>query len=123
MLVASSQRHACCIHDFAEYRLRLLRLFLSGDVARTYYHAVRKYWDHQPLEIVRQTVVAAFQECARLGCAMQHDRAARADSQAELFGLPRTLDDFQRVIQETFLNLYLRGGFLHGEHIGRVHQG
>ena len=31
---------------------------------------------------------------------MQHHRAARADAQAQLFGLPRALHDFQRVIEQ-----------------------
>ena len=117
-----SERDARGVDDFAEDGFGLLGFFLRGDVARADHHAVREHRHDQALEIVGQAVIAAFEKRARLRGAMQHHGAARADAQAELFGLARALDDFERVVEQAVVHFHLRDGFLHGGHVGRVHQ-
>ena len=52
---------------------------------------------------------------------MEHDGAPWADSQAQVFGLARAIDDFENVIQKAIIDLYLRNGFLHRDDVGAVH--
>ncbi len=82
-----TKRNARGIEDFAEDRFGLLGFFLRGDVARADDDAVREDGNDEPLEIVRQAIIAAFEKRARLRGAMKHHGAARADAQAQLLGM------------------------------------
>ena len=119
---ASSERDAGGVDDFAENGFGLLGFFLGGDVARADHHAVREDRNDQALEIVGQAIVAAFEESAGLRGAMEHDGASRAYAQAQLLGLARALDDVERVVEQAVVDFHLRDRFLHGDHVGRVHE-
>src|ERR1700689_453155 len=113
VVIGGLQRDAGGVEDFAEDRFGLLGFLLRRDVTRADDNAVREDGNDEPLEIVRQTKIAAFEKRARLSRAMQHHGTARADAEAQLFGGTRALDNLQRVIEQAFLDLHLRGGFLH----------
>ena len=92
--------------DFAQDRFGLLGFLLRGDVARADYYAVGEDRHDQALEIVGQAIVAAFEESAGLRGAMEHHGAAGADAEAQLLGLARAFDDFERVIEQAFVHFH-----------------
>ena len=65
-----------------------------------------------------QAEVPAFDECAGLGRALQHERAARAYAQREALGLARAVDDFQGVVQQAVVHAHLLDFPLHGQDVG-----
>ena len=81
-------------------------------------HAVRKNGDGELLEIVGEAIVAAIEEGAGLGGALQHQGAARADAERELVGFAGAVDDLQGVIVQAGIHFYAGDGLLHGHYVG-----
>src|ERR1700690_35433 len=121
MLAASLDWNASGFENFAENRFGLLGFFLRGDVTRADHHAMREDGNDQPFEIVGQAIIASFEERAGLRAAMEHHGAARAYSETQLLGLPRTLHNFERVIEQAVFHFHVRNGFLHRDHVRRIH--
>src|ERR1700722_769353 len=92
-----SQRYGNGLHDIAQDRFRGFRFFLQRSMARTGYYAVRKYRHSKLLEVIRQTIITAVKERARLGRALQHQRAARAYAQGSQVGRSGAVHDLQRI--------------------------
>src|ERR1700732_4860107 len=96
----SLERDASGFEDFAENCVSLLGSFLGGNVARADDHAVGEGRDDEALEVVGQAEVAAFKERAGLRRTLQHHGAARANTQTQLLGLTRAVDNLQGVVEK-----------------------
>ena len=90
-------------------------------MARAGNDAMREDRDGKLLEIVGQAEIAAVEKSAGLCGALQHQGAARADAESELIGVPRTIDDVERIVLQARIDFDVRDGLLHGEdfvHVG-----
>src|SRR5262250_992037 len=81
---------------------------------------MRENRDCQMLEIVRNTIITAVEESARLRRALQHERSAWADAERELIRFSRAIDDFERVILQTRIHFDVSDSFLHCENLVHV---
>src|ERR1700730_9806230 len=76
----------------------------------------------QPLKIIRQAIVAPFEVCVGLSCAMKHQGSPGAHAQAELLGLARAVDNFECVVEQTVVDFHLRDRLLYRDYVGSVEQ-
>ncbi len=75
-------------------------------------------WHGERLEIFGDTEAAAVEEGHCLRRAIKHLRAARGDSEDELFVLTSARHYFERVTDQRIVNLDLRDHLLHFKHVG-----
>ena len=106
----TSQRDGNGVDDFAKNGFGGFRFFLQRGVARAGDHAVRENGDGKLLEIVGEAIVAAIEKGAGLRGALEHQSAARADAESELFGFARAIDDFERVVVQAGVHFDVRDG-------------
>src|SRR5882724_12145492 len=81
---------------------------------------MRENGDGQLFEVVGHAIVAAFEEGASLGGALQHQGAARADAERQLVGVAGAIDNFESVVMQAGVYFYVGDGFLHGEDFADV---
>ena len=81
---------------------------------------MREYRHGEFFEVIRQTKIAAIEESTRLRRALQHQRTARAHAQRQQIGISGAVHNFQRVVVQTGINLYVRHLILHGQHFTDV---
>jgi len=118
-----SQGNGNGFNDIAKNGVRGFRFFLQRGVARAGDNAVRENRDGKVLEVVGKAIVAAIEEGAGLRSALEHESAAGADAERQLFALARAVDDFESVIVQAGVHLDVRDGVLHGENIANIGDG
>src|SRR5580704_7243011 len=102
--IPTSEWNARGFENFVEDGFGLRGFALRRDITRADHHAMRKHRKNQPLEIIGQTEIAAFEKRASLCGAMQHHSSARTHSKTQLLGSARALDNFQRVIEQALIH-------------------
>jgi hypothetical protein len=85
--------------------------------SRIDHHAVGQHVDRQVAHVVRDAVVAAVYQRARLGGAAQRNRAARGHAGFQLFALAGLADQVQQVGRQAVLELDLSGRLTQGDHV------
>src|SRR5882762_2792315 len=115
-----SQRNGNGFDDIAKNGISGLRFFLQGGVARTGDNAVRENGNGELFEVVGEAIVAAIEISAGLRGALEHERAARADTQSEVLTLARAVDDLESIVVEAGVDFDVRDGVLHGQHIADI---
>ena len=112
-----SQGNGNGFHDIAKDRISGFRFFLQRGVARTGDDAVRENGNGKLLEIIGEAIIAAIKESAGLRGALEHECAARADTQSEVLTLARAVDDLESVVVEAGVDFDVCDNALHGQHI------
>ena len=98
------QRHGYAVHHFAQNLLGLVGALERGSIAGTDHQAVRKGRHDQLLEVIRNAEVAAFQKRHGLRRVIEHQRAARRNSQRQLLVGAGALHDGQRILDQRILH-------------------
>src|SRR4030088_1864457 len=115
-----SQGNGDGFNDIAKNGIGGFRFFLKRGMARTGDNAVRENGNGELFEVVGEAIVAATEVGAGLRGALEHECAARADTQSELLALARAVDDLKSVVVEAGVDFDVRNGVLHGQHIADV---
>src|SRR5882762_9594869 len=115
-----SQGNGDGFNDIAKNGIGGFRFFLKRGMARTGDNAVRENGNGELFEVVGEAIVAATEVGAGLRGALEHECAARADTQSELLTLARTVDDLKSVVVQAGVHLDVRNGVLHGQHIADI---
>ena len=115
-----SQGNGDGFNDIAKNGIGGFRLFLKRGMARTGDDAMRENGDGKLFEVVGEAIVAAIEVGTGLRGALEHECAARADTQSELLALARAVDDLKSVVVQAGVHLDVRNGVLHGQHIADI---
>src|SRR5829696_7916489 len=78
-----SDRHTSSLEDVEKYLLRLASVISEPGRPRTNDQPVREARHHKPLDVVRDAVVAALEQCQSLGRAKQSKGPTRAYAEIE----------------------------------------
>src|SRR5258706_8976852 len=115
-----SQGNGDGFNDIAKNGIGGDRLLLTRGMTRTGDSAVRENGDGELFEVVGEAIVTATEVGAGLRGALEHECAARADTQSELLALARAVDDLESVVVEARVDFDVCNGFLHGQHIADI---
>src|SRR6266704_364988 len=93
-----SYRYGDALDDVTQDVVTLVGFLQRGRVTGVDHHTMREDWHHQRFEISRLGECSPIEIGHGLSGAVQHERAARRNSQRKMVRLARPLDDLQSVV-------------------------
>src|SRR5258705_7748424 len=112
ILLHTSQRHVDGFENFQEGSLRFIRAAQSRRIARIHYDSVSEYRNNQPLDVIGDYEVAAFDKRQRLGCVVKCQASARAHAEVEYVGVTSCSNYADQVVNQGLVHVALTHSLL-----------